>query len=225
MKRWFGIAVVSSVLALTGCGGPAADGTAAGSNTRAIGGVGNLQLSWSLQDQATGQVLTCSPGDVVQLTVAGLTQAFDCTLGAAVSSPLAAGFYNVRFDLIDSGGGLQSTATTSMTVFEGINDVPIVFEVTQIALSWSLQKVAGAPVTCSATEEVHFSLTNLDVPGSQRLEYAFPCGASAGVVRLSPGNYQLQGVLLAAAGGAAESKTPAITTQIPGTQSFVFVIN
>jgi hypothetical protein len=78
--------------------------------------VGTTALTWTLQDEATGQSVGCASGDVVRVTLGDTVDEFDCAAGAAVTSEVDEGAYDAIVDLVDASNEVRSTVTIPIVI-------------------------------------------------------------------------------------------------------------
>jgi hypothetical protein len=193
-------------------------------------GSGQIQLRWSLVDNATRQPLACSAGEVVRVTAGAVADVFNCGDMAGITEPIRAADYDVRVDLVDAAMRVESTITLPrVSIFGGrVTDVgvvvfPVVAQATGSAsFTWELRlQATGQPATCAAGETVQIAFGGLS-------PFNFNCSAMAATINSLPaGSYQVTGALYS--GSTVLSMTPAVTVVVPPngaapTQPFVFLV-
>ena len=78
-------------------------------------GSGQIQLTWSLQDQATGAAISCAAGEHVDVTAGGITDTFNCADMSGLTGAIPSGDYAVTFDLV-----LNGTVESQAPTFNGV---------------------------------------------------------------------------------------------------------
>jgi hypothetical protein len=176
MVRMRNLAIALSVglLGAAGCGSSA--------------GSGQITLTWSLQDQATGAAISCAAGERVEVTAGGITDSFPCTDMSGVTGALPTGDYAVTFDLV-LNGTVESTVTMPAVPVRNasVTDVGhILFIVAngppppgQLLFTWELRgQVSGAALTCAPSGETFL----IDLGGGLTFQADCPGGAANGTV-------------------------------------------
>jgi len=79
---------------------------------------GNMLLTWALEDQVTGDPVSCAAGDKVVVTATPngsgtqFIDRFDCTLMGGTTNDLDGGNYTVTVQLVDANGAAVSQPVT-----------------------------------------------------------------------------------------------------------------
>jgi hypothetical protein len=81
---------------------------------------GRMELTWSLEVEATGEPVLCAPGDVVRVTADTMVSTFDCEDGFGVTGSLEEGTWVVTFELVDASGTVLSSTTDTITIVEDV---------------------------------------------------------------------------------------------------------
>ena len=203
MVRMRNLAIALSVglLGATGCSSNAGSGT--------------ITLTWSLQDQATGQPINCAAGELVEVTVGNITDQFNCSAMGGTTNALPVGNFAVTFDLT-LNGQVESTVTMPSVpvVNASTTDVGhILFIVANgppppgsMSFTWEIRvgSAGGPNGTCAAGESF---VINAGAGGTYQGDC--PAGASSGTVSIPNvpvGTYSVDISLVM--GSIVESMTP-----------------
>src|SRR5262249_24139143 len=191
-------------------------GLAAGCESAAVGGSGQIQLTWSLQDQATGQAISCAAGEQVHVTSGGVTDIFNCTAMAGITDLIASGDYAVRIDLVLNNTVEWTVTMPSVPVRNrSITDIGhILFIVAAsppppgaVHFTWEI-RVNGNPAPCRANEFVRF-----DFGGGLVFDNVACAPMAADLTQVPAGTYAAGVTAQLLMGGTVESqgRTTAIT--------------
>jgi len=202
------VQALACVIGFTACSGPGAgSGGSGGGGAGGAGGTGGsagvdagvdagwtgngqLHLTWSLQDQATGNALGCRTGETVRLTTGGFVDVFRCSDMTGVTGLIPAGDYNVYIDLVDAMNTIESTVSMPNVPLRDqlVTDVGhILFLVSgsagRVTFSWEIRvgNPTGAVGTCAANEAVGF---DFGIRGT-----AVPCAPMSTTFSVPSGSY------------------------------------
>jgi hypothetical protein len=154
-------------------------------------GNGQIQLTWSLQDQATGAAISCAAGEHVDVTAGGITDSFNCADMSGITGALPTGTYAVTFDLV-LNGTVESTVTMpSVPVANrSITDVGhILFIVANgppppggLLYTWEIRvgSAGGASGTCAPSGEMFL----IDLGGGMTFQADCPANQPSGQVNV-----------------------------------------
>ena len=191
-----------------GAGGGAGDG---GVNT------GYIQLTWTVNDQATGQQIGCRSGESVLIQVANFVQNYPCPDMFERFGPIPVGTYSVRGSLLDSNRTVESVATADNVVVQAnaITDAGNLFFLvpnmpTGVRFSWEIRvgSVAGPTRACNPGEVAYF-----DFGGFANGQ---PCSNfSAEIDGVMPGSYSVVPSLLNSGGGTETTSGPVSVSIVP----------
>lgn len=177
---------------------------AAGCSSSPAAGSGQIQLTWSLQDQATMAAISCAAGEHVDVTAGGITDSFNCADMSGITGAIPSGDYAVTFDLV-LNGTVESTVTMSNPPVPvrnaSVTDVGhILFIVAngppppgQVDISWEIRvgSVGGPTGTCAANETVTFDF------GGGVTFANLPCAnMTATLTQIPAGTYSVNASLL-----------------------------
>jgi len=160
---------------------------AAGCSSEA--GNGQITLTWSLQDQATGAGISCAAGEHVDVTAGGITDSFNCADMSGITGALPTGTYAVTFDLV-LNGTVESTVTmpSVLVANRAVTDVGhILFIVANsppppggLLYTWEIRvgSAGGASGTCAPSGEMFI----IDLGGGLTFQADCPGNAPSGTV-------------------------------------------
>jgi hypothetical protein len=181
-------------------------------------GDGAILLTWEVQD-ASGQRLSCNPGEQVHVTAGSLTDTFDCAGGSGQTDAIPEGVYDVRFDLVDVNNRVESTTMLRLNIVSRtITDAGhIVFQVAgapgQATFTWEV-RVNGSLATCASDETVDF-----DFGGGLMFQNINCATMAATLTDIPAGNYGVVAKLFKGGVTTPESQSSPINLTIVSGQT------
>jgi hypothetical protein len=186
-------------------------GVGCGSNGPA-GGSGQVQFTWSLQDQS-GAPIACAAGETVRLTAGSTAFVFNCTDMAGQTGLIRSATYDLLVQLLDSSNTVESMATIpGVGVFNGrITDAGHVLFVVNanstgsVGFTWEIRSQAtNQPATCGPGRQIVY-----DFGGGVTPRADCPSSSTSGqsvLQDIAVGNYSVVASLVV--GSTVESMTP-----------------